>query len=360
MNDTGKLPIWIARFFSFRDAPHGFLGILAYGLTTIAFFGVLRGSDLLQTQGFDHSFYVDTIRGLQDNVHQSVNFVAAIYGTFPSILAGIVAVYILFGAVAFLIAIRSANIVSFLMMLFLLLPAALQLRFISKEGVFVLLSFSIAVLYRFVRKENIRSSSMLSVLVLFGIFFRDYYILSALSFIFIFFITRGHRIIAITVLVSVLAIAPLLFPNRIFEILQIKRDLTEYAFYSGARSAFDLDLGWQSPYALYWSYLDTLIQSLTSALITLDFRDAYANIYLIVLIGLIVHVWRNGDRSLLLFSLSIYATLPLFVPDLGTFVRHLSAQAPLIYLALLYPLPRDRVQERIQPDHTALKREVPA
>jgi hypothetical protein len=310
--------------------------LFQFGIPTILVYLLVFSSDLFSTQGLDHNHYRDTILGYITEGHKSLILTSNIIRLFPSINSGLITFFLIYCGLAVLLCSSFYSYKTYLPFIILTIPAVLQFRFISKEIIFIFISFLLILLLKMVHRKWIKISLFIYLLIFLGIFFRDYYLISAVIFVLSILFSNAHKLISIITLTTILIFGPIIFSDQASRIIETKVFLTNFASDSGSRSSFSAEGPSHGYYSIYVSYFDTVLDAITQFLYSWDFRDFLGLIHVLLTLLVLFRCYQIGDKLVALFSFSIIATLPFFIMDLGTLVRHLSAQATIIFIGLQF------------------------
>lgn len=225
-----------------------------------------------------------------------------------------------------LIAYQAKDVVAakdFLVVLFLLLPGPmLYLGMPSKE------LFFLTFLYLFLWSYRLGNKFSVLFLVIYSVLFR-YYIL-----IFPVFYYLSSRFFVLWVLLGLSLLIGFCYEEKLLEILwriMYRRDISYDLHY------FDVRSGWYNPiseygwFSFFYNYMYAFLKLNFPILFEVTVKELYLQSYLLVIFYVI---YAGRKCFVLVFPLIVmFFFYPLFEPDLGSYLRHLSSWYPVfIYL----------------------------
>ncbi|WP_417310550.1 hypothetical protein [Devosia sp.] len=264
-------------------------------------------------------------------------------GPFPNLLATVFVAYVV-GRLAFQGSMRELVLV-----LFLSFPMIYQLQFVAKESVVV--SFAAALFAVFAASASGwgRAISVFCGLALMAMVFRSYYWVS-LGAAVTFYLLGTSRLL-LPALACGLVAAGLIEPVR--EALLHGRYLVHRNVSEAAVSLIPSHFSGHTAIDLVGGYVTSTFHFLTPLLQGVRVQEFYMQLYVVLAVVLCRTVLRHGDRAMGSAFLGIVCTFALFVAELGTLARHLSAVMPLAFMALYFAKPVE-AQQNLRSDGTAL------
>ncbi|MCE9649115.1 MAG: hypothetical protein K8R18_05745 [Parvibaculum sp.] len=225
-----------------------------------------------------------------------------------------------------------ARLLEKLVILFLSFPLIFQLQFVSKEAIITLFIISLYMAFSVVHSSKLRLLIGFGGLLIMATTFRQYYLISVAFGLCIFFIRRKD-------LLGPALVAGLVTASLV-ETIRVPLLTARYYVYYGvsvfAASKTPLLLTGKGPTDFVGNYFTSLFFYLFPIALNLRVQEIYMQIYMILLLLSIGEALTKGERTLASIFLGIILTLPVFVPDVGTLSRHLSAIVPLLFMSLYF------------------------
>jgi len=219
-----------------------------------------------------------------------------------------------------------------LIIFFLSFPLVFQLKFVSKEAVIALFVIALFVLFTFVRSEKVRFFIGMGGLAVMAATFRQYYLISMAFGFCIFFIRRKDFLFF--ALVSGLIFASLI------EAIRVPLLTSRYFVYYGVSvfsvSKTPLLFTEKGAIDFVGNYFSSLFFYLFPIVLNFRIQEIYLQIYMVFIFFSIKEALTYGNRTLIALFCGMVLTLPVFVPDLGTLSRHLSALTPLLFMSFYF------------------------
>jgi hypothetical protein len=169
-------------------------------------------------------------------------------------------------------------------------------------------------------------------LLLLATTFRQYYLISAAFALCIFFVRRPAFL-------GGALVTGLIAASQI-EAIRIPLLTTRYYVYQGvsvfSASKTPLLFTGKEPIDFLGNYFTSLFFYLFPIALNFRVQEIYMQVYVILILLGIREALAKGERTLVSIFCGILLTLPVFVPDVGTLSRHLSAIAPLLFMSLYF------------------------
>jgi len=225
--------------------------------------------------------------------------------------------------------------------LFLVIPPILLFLTIFIKEIFTPL-LTLAVIYAFrMRTDSIKYAIIAAIYIIYGLFFRQYFLLIIVTFLALSVFSNTDRILKVTLVVAFVACL-LIIPDYYFFDLQVVRDnLNSDRLISstGSRTAFTnlVPPGGVMSFLINYVYAAAVL-NVPIAFLYFGPKEAALTVTAMVYAALTIISLRSGNsilRGLALLFASHVAVQLLFEPDLGSYLRHSSAL--LLYLTPAIP-----------------------
>jgi hypothetical protein len=215
---------------------------------------------------------------------------------------------------------------------YLSFPLIFQLQFVSKEMIVTLFAIFLFVAFLLIKNWKWRAIVAALALAVMAAEFRTYYAISMAIAACVFVSGRPRRFL---VLFSAGMLTASLIENIRMTIL-----INQYYIHSGvtrdAVSLLPLHFFGYGAVDFIGNYLLNLSYYLVPIVTNFRVQELYAQLYSIICVLLVWRALRHGERALTSVFLGILLTLPLFVAELGTLIRHVSAIMPVGLMALYF------------------------
>ncbi len=241
-----------------------------------------------------------------------------------------------FGVYLFYMSLSVRTLTAYMMVVIITLPMFIHFNYISKEAILLF----IAVTGFFTARSFGRIKGIWTVaigVIIFAVFIRTYYVLPIFATALVLWLGWQRGIIVILIGIG---LSMLVFPKP-FIMLEESRQTMYYVnvYKFNARSVFpylnqDADLPMQLRSVI--NYGIVLFDTLFPLTWTRTIKDIFAQMFFFSLVGLCIAAIRKGDRVFSAFGFFVVLTVPFFVPDLGTAMRHTSAAATFLLLGIAF------------------------
>ena len=225
------------------------------------------------------------------------------------------------------------------LVLFLSFPLIYQLQFVAKEAVVASFSATLFVLFAAFSSGWLRAGLVFCGLAVMAMLFRSYYWVSLGIAVSCYVLGRSSLLMP--ALLGGLIAAGLIGPIR--ETLLHGRYLVFRNVSDEAVSLIPSHFSGHTALDLVGGYVASTFHFLTPLLQGMRVQEIYMQIYVVLAALLCRTVLRHGDRAMGSAFMGIVFTFPLFVAELGTLARHLSAVMPLAFMALYFAAPDKRM-----------------
>jgi len=211
-------------------------------------------------------------------------------------------------------------------------PLIFQLQYVSKEVIVTLFAVFLFAAFSLIGNWKLRALLAALALAVLAAEFRVYYAIS-LAIAASVFVSFRPRLFLLLFGTGMLAAA-------FIEGIRVPILLNQYYVHSGvtrdAVSLLPLHFFGYGFVDFIGNYLFNLTYYLLPIVTNFRVQELYAQLYSIICVFLVLHALRRGDRTLRSVFLGILLTLPLFVAELGTLIRHTSAIMPIGLMALYF------------------------
>jgi hypothetical protein len=213
---------------------------------------------------------------------------------------------------------------------YLSFPLIFQLQYVSKEVIVTLFAVFLFAAFSFIKGWKLRAALAALALAVMAAEFREYYAISFAIAVSVFVSSRPRRFL--------LLFAAGMLTAALIEDIRVPILISQYYVHShvsaDAVSLLPLHFYGYGAVDFLGNYLFNLTYYLFPLLTNLRVQEIYAQLYAIICVFVVLRALRHGDRILASVFIGILLTLPLFVAELGTFIRHTSAIMPIGLMAL--------------------------
>ena len=217
-----------------------------------------------------------------------------------------------------------------LIALFLTLPTLYQLQYASKESVLIVAWAILLLLVSIVRSDKGRAIICFSIILILAATFRKYYYISAGIMALLYTVKSPSR--ASLGLFSSMTVISFIPPIR--NPILIPKFMVSRGLSGASSSKIPVLFPGFSPLGLIGNYVVSLAYIAFPILGGFRPQELYMQIYSLILMASGAYAYKHGERATASMFIGIVLTLPVFVPDVGTFARHVGAALPILLISL--------------------------
>lgn len=311
-------------------------------LAVIAYLSIVLGARVLfsATAGSDTNTVADLADSGRYGLGTSYAATALVYAYTPAVIRDPLVFATGIGFLWFCIAnvktTKEAAIISFLC----LAPCMMAIGTFQKDMLLAWFILPVAAIALKARSDRVVFLSFVLIYLGYALMFRQYFLVIIAVGITAFAFVRSGPIMRMIILASILCIL-LLVPVDVLEMLQAQRERANfdriYTFgRSGARTAFLNPLDVTGLWSFTINYLYSFWAMDLSFFSFFGIKELYLTANIFFYYAIMIIAFRKGKRRDHLLASIIFAhiaTLHLFEPDSGSYLRHLSSTLP--YLTVL-------------------------